>query len=302
MCHKNARNPIEGTDSEIGNYKMKKYDLLLFLLGLLIFGSSSCGNKEVNSRKPIPGLKKNFEWDFSRPRKFVYSFSQIVASESTFGDEQKKVQNSFIMVAKLNVDVQKDELANLSLSDSKISPINLDSEFDANAKQQILPTMFTKGMDSKGHFKNPQNNLLYLLIFPIPDRTLKKGESVLMPISMPANLFGSSWETKGNNKLSYKGIESFEGRNCARFQGEIDFSEMDIPVEYQGKVEFYSRGKANYYFDLENGYYYGLDFQLSQKLYFEIVGIDLNEMPAYMDIKSENTYKIRFEKIVEMPN
>jgi hypothetical protein len=263
------------------------------LFGLILVILSSCGNQNSKSEQT------EFTWDFSKQKKYIYSYSQTVMSENKMDKDQPANKANIIGNGNLNVRVKENNLADLSLTNLKMDMIMLDE--NGIAKDTIsnsASTSVIQDMKPNGTFGTNNHNIIFDLIFPLPSKNLKIGEKDKIPMQMPFNANGSSLLIKGFNTLEFIGIESFDGKECAVLKGEIDISNLEIPEELDGIYKGSSLGNGTYYFDLKNRSFVGADIQMTMIIMMD-TETDKTDMGMYGNMKSENEFKIRLEKIEE---
>ena len=266
------------------------------LLGLSILIFISCENGSTKSNKTENSNESQFQWDFGKQRKFIYSFSQTVNGETKM-DKNRPAKKTYLTgIGHLNVRVKENNLADLSLTDIEMKMIMFNE--DGSPKDTMThkaPTNVVQDMKPDGSFGDSNKDILFDMLFPLPNKNLEKGDSDEIPMQMPFNANGSRLYAKGQNTLTFLGYEEMEGRNCAVLKGVIDISKLDIPEELKGEYECSTSGKATYYFDLENGFYVGADIQMVMDVMMDSEIED--DLGMFMKMKSDNVYKIRLEEI-----
>lgn len=270
------------------------------LVGLLILILASCGNESSNPNHTKKSTEAEFQWDFSKQRKFIYSFSQTVNSENKMNKDRPAEKTYMTGAGHLNVRVKENNLADLSLTDIEMQMIMYNEEgiIRDTITQKASPNV---GQDMKpdGRFGDSNTDFLFTMLFPLPNKNLDKGESDKIPMQMPFNANGSRLFAKGQNTLTFKGYKEIGGRKCVLLEGVIDISQLDIPEELKGKYGCSTTGNATYYFDLDNGYYVGADIKIILDVMMDTETEDEDSLGMYMKMKSDNVYKIRLEKIEE---
>lgn len=275
--------------------KMKK-----ILLGLSILIFTSCGNGTTESNKTENSNESQFQWDFSKQRKFIYSFSQTVNGENKMDKDVPAKKTYMTGIGYLNVRVKENNLADLSLTDIEMKMIMFNEDgTPRDTMTQKAPTNVVQDMKPDGSFGDSNKDILFDMLFPLPNKNLEKGDSDEIPMQMPFNVNGSRLYSKGQNTLTFLGYEEMEGRNCAVLKGLIDISKLDIPEELKGEYECSTTGNATYYFDLENGFYVGADIQMVMDAMMDSETENEDDFGMFMKMKSDNVYKIRLEEIEE---
>ncbi|NQY07037.1 MAG: hypothetical protein HRT68_12835 [Flavobacteriaceae bacterium] len=270
------------------------------LLGLSILIFASCGNGNTKSAKAENSNEFQFQWDFSKQRKFIYSFSQIVNGENKMDKERPSDKTYTKGLGQLNVRVKENNLADISLTDIEMQMIDYDQEGNPrDTMTQKVPNTVVQDMKPDGSFGDSNTDILFDMLFPLPNKNLDEGDSDEIPMQMPFSTNGSRLFAKGQNTLTFAGYEEIEGRNCAVLKGVIDISELDIPEELKGEYECSTTGSATYYFYLEDGYYTGADIKMVMDVMMDTETENEDDFGMFMKMKSDNVFKIRLEKIVE---
>ncbi|MCB0798604.1 MAG: hypothetical protein KDB85_13385 [Chitinophagales bacterium] len=270
------------------------------LLGLSILIFASCGNGNTKSNKAENSNESQFQWDFSKQRIFIYSFSQTVNGENKMDKDRPAAKTYITGVGHLNVRVKENNLADLSLTDIEMKMILFNEDgTPRDTMTQKAPTNVVQDMKPDGSFGDSNTDILFDMLFPLPNKNLEKGDSDKIPMQMPFNVNGSRLYSKGQNTLTFTGYEEIEGRNCAVLKGVIDISKLDIPEELKGEYECSTTGNATYYFDLENGFYVAADIQMLMDVMMDSETENEDDFGMFMKMKSDNVYKIRLEEIEE---
>lgn len=276
----------------------RKMNKILLGLSILIF--ASCGNGSTKSNLIGNSSESQFQWDFSKQRKFIYSYSQIVNGESTMDKEGTALKTYVEGVGHLNIRVKENNLADLSLTDIDMKMVTFkDEESPRDTMTQKVPNSVVQDMKPDGSFGVSTTDILFDVLFPLPTTNLGKGDSEEIPMQMPFNAYGSELHSKGQNTLTFTGYEEIEGRNCAVLKGVIDISKLDIPEELKGEFECSTTGYATYYFDLEDGCYVGADIQMVMVAMIDYETENEMAFGMFMKMKSDNVYKIRLKQIEE---
>ena len=262
------------------------------IFGLILVILASCGNQN-NSSKQV-----EFVWDFSEQKTFSYSYDHTIKSKNTMVKNESPKTADIIGTGDLNVRVKEHSLADLSLSNLKMGMITYDDHGKANdTLYNTAPTSVIQDMTPNGTFNTANHNIVFDLIFPLPSKTLKIGETNKIPMQMPFNVNGSSLFVKGFNTLTFAGMEHLDGKECAVLKGDINISNLEIPEELKGTYESSSIGTGTYYFDLENHYFVGADVQMTMKVLVDAETNDSNKFGMFANMESDNTFKIRLETI-----
>lgn len=265
-----------------------KYFTAILLLAIT-FG---CGNNPTTQPNPV-----SFEWDFANEKTYVYSYSQNVTTLTTRSKGSENAERSDIEAkGQLHVRVKEENMADVSMQGVSMNMVNYDStDTPTDTFTTELPVSVQPSLKANGTFANAsESNIALSIVFPLPGTALKEGESFDYPMSIPFNANGSNLEITGQNRLTFAGYTTFEGKNCAQLKGDIDISSLEIPQEITGKYESSTQGEAVYYFDTENGYLQGTDIELTMKLLMDASSDENKGRSLYSDNLTTISQSIRF--------
>jgi hypothetical protein len=136
-----------------------------------------------------------------------------------------------------------------------------------------IPPIVIQGFQEDGKLSaemrgNPQEALMRVL-FPLPPKPLKVGESVDLPMRMPFNVMGTQLFATGRCRAKLTGYVDIAGHTCARLEGDIDISDLKVPQELRGKYRFTSKGKSVMYFDVPGRRFARVDLALKMSAQVE---------------------------------
>lgn len=271
------------------------------ILGIAILILASCGNEELpNESKDSNAKKTNFIWDFNTKRKFIYSYSQTVNGTNKMDKDRPADKTSVNGKGYLNIGVKENNLADLSLTDLEIDLIIFNEEgTPRDTMSYKAPATVVQDMKPNGSFNVPNSNIMFDLLFPLPSKDLKIGESDKISMKIPFNANGSRLFSKGFNVLTFKGYGTIEGIECAVLEGKLNVSKLKVPEELKGEYKSSTTGLGTYYFDLKNHYYVGADIQILMEVMMDSETDDENDLGMFMKMTGDNIFKIRLEKIEE---
>lgn len=276
----------------------KNQSMRKIILGLTVLIFISCGNSSKKSEQNSTTNQNNFVWDFSEPKKYVYTYWQEVDATNNMDKNVPADKSKIIGNGYLNVRVKENNLADLSLTDLKTDMIVYDESGKAkDTMSNTAPASVIQDMKPNSTFGTNNHNLIFDLIFPLPSKNLKIGEKDKIPMEMPFNANGSRLFIKGFNTLEFIGMQKIEGKEVAVLKGNIDISNLEIPEELNGKYEGSSIGNGTYYFDLENQYFVGADIQMTMTVMMDTETDDKDDLGMFADMRSDNIFKIRLENI-----
>ncbi len=117
-----------------------------------------------------------------------------------------------------------------------------------------MPPFVVQGMkeDGTGPFGDSSQDMLLKLIFPLPSKTLKIGESVDVPAQMPFNAMGSQLQVKGRSRITLTRYVLIGNHTCAQLNVDIDISDLKVPSELEGEYLCSTKGSAVFFFDISS--------------------------------------------------
>ncbi|MCR9173452.1 MAG: hypothetical protein NXI10_13205 [bacterium] len=276
---------------------IKNYIIAASVVTLLV----SCGNYNSRSQKDTPSdgsNNKEFIWDFDQEKIFIYSYTQTVVANNLLSKNGSGSRAEMKAVGNVNVRVKSDKLADVSLTKMDVTMISFnDDGSPSDTTTDRMPNNVVQDMTPNGRFDSPSVDFLFKVLFPLPNRDLKVGETDSIPMKVPFNANGSMLYSKGYNTLTFTGFETIQNRKCAVLEGVIDVSKMDIPEELNGSYKNATTGRATYYFDLKDRCFVGADIYLVMEMFMDSNTDEDEETGMFAKMKSDNTFKIRLEKI-----
>lgn len=254
----------------------------------------SCGNQD-NTTEQI-----EFSWDFSKQKKYNYAYAQEVVSKNQSNKNRPSDQSNISGKGNININVKENNVADVSLADLKMEIII----FDENGKvrdtiENNAPTSVVQDMKPNGRFADNNHNMLFDLLFPLPSKKLKVGETEKIPMQIPFNASGTRLFIKGFNTLEFSAVETVDGKKCAVLKGDIAIANLTIPEGIEGTYKGSGIGKATYYFDIKERYFLSSEIQLSMHMMMDVEKSKSNISEMFFDMKSENKFKIHFENVTE---
>jgi len=260
-----------------------------------------CGNNTPKETlEPESTSTPSFQWDFSKNRTFVYSYYQSVKAQNHMQEGVPADLSEITMLGKMNVAVQGVTSADLSLTEGNSSMLL----FDALGKQkdsmyQKVPDVVVQGMNAKGQFLNQNTDLLFKLLFPLPDKMLEMGASEEVKMQMPFNISGSQLFVHGKRTLTYIENKEMEGRQCAVLESKVNVSELTVPEQLKGAFKSIAVASGRYYFDLEQHVYVGSDIELKMDILVDQREGKEHAIGQYVKMNSVNEFKLRLIEIKE---
>ncbi|WP_027418194.1 hypothetical protein [Crocinitomix catalasitica] len=270
---------------------MKKYFYTLLVLAL-----AACG-QDTNNKS---GNGTEFSWDFSQPKTINYAYTQTVNSWNKMDRDRPEKSIHMTAIGNLTIVTKDDNLADLSLVDIEMT--STDTDLEGNISSPMVtqaPLQLITNMQEDGLFHRDAEDNMFKMILPLPNEVLDQGDKAEIPLDMPFNANGTRLISEGFNTLEFIGIEQFESRECAVLKGTIDVSEMEIPTQLKGDYKNSTIGEATYYFDLNERIYVGADINITIEMLMDNEKEESNLMEMYMEMKSENIFKIRLLSVEE---
>jgi hypothetical protein len=216
---------------------------------------------EINYREYIetnaPSALKEYRWDFSSEATHTYSYEQDIEMDADFGDfgggKTPASGQSITAKGSLLVKSKGNGTADIVLKDIKTkTEMNFGNGEEPKTMEQTSPPTVMQGMreDGSGSVGDSSQNAMLKLLFPLPTKPLKVGESVDIPASMPFNAMGSMLHVKGHVRVTLARYVTIGNGVYAQFNIKIDIAELDVPEELEGEYECWVKGDGVYYFDV----------------------------------------------------
>lgn len=252
-----------------------KNKILLIVISTIVLGVliTSCGKNEEEKQKQVPlkqlrQLEKknypeatapqkapNFRWDFSKKRVYTYSYEQDAQWKSNMGSDKSDhdMEQSVSAKGKLLVKSHGNSTADLVLKDMNMTT-KMNVGKDNKHMEQEFPPFVMQGIkeDGSGKWGDSSQDLFLKLLFPIPTKSLKVGESVDVPQDMPFSAMGSLLTVKGQSRITLIKYVKIGKCTCAELDVDVDVSKLEIPPELEGKYSCSTKAKSVFYFDINN--------------------------------------------------
>jgi hypothetical protein len=203
---------------------------------------------------------------------------------------------------------QGDGTAELVLKDMKmIMKMNIGGDEEPKTVEQAMPPSVVQGMkeDGSGSFGNSSQDMLLKMLFPLPTKSLKVGDSVDVPAQMPFNAMGSLLQVKGRSRITLSRYVKIGRRTCAQLDVDTDISELKVPSELKGEYKCSTKGTSVFYFDVANRSFvsgiialmmqFSIDAPMPQ---MKMSGKDAPDMPkrAKMAMTSDNLIRVKLKE------
>ena len=200
-----------------------------------------------------------FRWDFSKPNVVhQYAYEQVGRSKadmlSSFVSKPGGMEQEMSAKGLLLIKSQGDSTAILVLKNLKMS-MGMDiNESESKTMEQQMPPIVVQGMKEDGScpFGNSDQELFLKMLFPLPEKALKVGESVDMPAQMLFNAMGSVLQVTGRSRITLTRYVEIDDSICAELNVDTDISKLDVPTEMIGEYKASAKGTSVFYFDISN--------------------------------------------------
>ena len=264
--------------------------LWLSLVPLLLLGA--CANGDGGSSEG-DGDRVTFAWDFSEPRTYVYSYTQTVDASTSLDPEDPPSLSRITAEGLLKVKVKDSETAQMVLTDMQMELVTMDEAgAPKDTTTQPAPPVAIQGVRPDGSYPQSGVDFLFGILFPLPPSPLAPGETGTLPQSMPFNANGSRLFIEGGTELTFVGFEEVDGQSCARLDGSIDISGLDIPEELSGSYTGVNRGEGTYFFNVEAGHFVRADIRLDMEVAMDTRGEEPDPMGFAMRMVRNNTFSL----------
>lgn len=195
-----------------------------------------------------------FKWRFDKFKKLTYKYEQIAGINSVlFERDHMKTFNR--LNGSLIIKVKNDSLADMVFGDLKMAMCNVDSLGDTSVvMSQSAPDMFIQNFKEDGSMEGQLNGQLEMVaktLFPVIDKKMEIGDSADKQVSMPFNVFGSSIDVTGYNRIKYVGKK--EGID--KLETVLNISQYTIPDDVKTKYICYMKGNSKFDFNSEKGFF-----------------------------------------------
>ena len=268
--------------------------------------------KEKHKKVDPPSAAPILRWDFSKTNiVHTYAFEQEVLSKAnmgqSFGGKPGGMGQEMSAKGLLLIKSQGDNTAEFVLKDMKMSMKMDIGEDRPKTMEQQMPPFVVQGMkeDGSGSFGNSSQDMLLKMLFPLPLKELKVGESVDVPEQMPFNAMGSMLQVTGRSRITLTQYVKIGNRTCAQLDVDTDISRVKVPEELKGEYEYSTKGTSMFYFDVANRSFvsgtialltqFSIDAPMPQ---MNIPGEDTSDMPkrSKMSMVSDNLIKVKLKE------
>ncbi len=241
------------------------------------------------------------QWDFSDNRVYRYDYEQKVVARFAGDlphDSSKGESVGTSSKGTLFVKGQADRTARLVLQDVETTmEIESEKEGQPTTMAYTAPLFVLQGMKEDGTLKtrDARQEMFVKLLFPLPPKALKVGESLNVASELPFDAMGSRLMATGRLRISLTDYVRIGRRTCAQLETDIDISRVDVPPELQGKYACFARGASVTYFDIEDRCFVsgrlalliGFDIEAPAPG-MQVAGEEVAEQPGRMRMSAES--------------
>jgi len=272
--------------------------------------------KEVTAHKyqsvATPPKAPVFRWDFSGAGiVHTYEYEQETRSINnmgpSMGGKSNGVNQEVSAKGMLLVESRGDGTAELMLKSIKMSMKVDMGGGEPKTREQQMPPVVVQGMqeDSSGPFGNSTQDIFLKMLFPLPTKELKVGESVDVPMQIPFNAMGSLLQVTGHSRITLSRYVKEGNHTYAQLNVDTDVSELKVPKELKGEYKSSTKGKAVFYFDVENRSFVSGAIAMLVEVSIDapmpkmdIPGMDNSKMPkrTRMAMASDNLIRVKLKR------
>ena len=147
--------------------------------------------------------------------------------------------------------------------------------------------------------------MLLKMLFPLPSKPIKIGESVDVPAQIPFNAMGSLLQVTGHSRITLTQFVKIGGRTCAQLDVDIDISQIEVPTELKGEYKCSSRGASIFFFDIDSRSFVSgtialiMQFSINTEMpQVKISGDNVPDMPrrSKMSMMSDNLIRVKLKE------
>jgi len=278
--------------------------------------NASCFLNEIDKnsypKAKSPEKPPLLRWDFSGNKVYAYDYTQELKNKYDMGGPApvKNAEQVIEGKGKLLLKSRGDRTANLVLKDMqmgmKITKMGFETKDKTPGSMKIkqFPPIVVQSVkeDSTMKIANSSQEMLIKLLFPLPPKPLKVGESADVPAFMPFNVSGSLLHVTGKSTITLTNYVTINGRTCARLETKTDISKLDVPEEMKGTYECLVTGRSVFYFDIEERAFVSGDLALLMKMRVDapMPKMEVSDMPAPQDAPKRMKMKMGMDTIVSL--
>jgi hypothetical protein len=232
------------------------------------------------------------KWKFNKFKRLTFAYSQVMSMNSgfSFGKDSLNMFNK--LEGNLVIKVKTDSLADIILTDLKMTIYNVGPSGDTSVMMtQPAPDMFIQDLKEDGTIDgrlDEQTELLANMLFPVVNKNMPPGDSTDLPMSVPFNLFGSTINVRGYNRVKCVGNQN----GLMQLETIINVSEYTIPDEVKTRYKCYMKGNSKFEFNAERGYFTNGFVDINMAFGTESPDSSRSIMNMSMDMRSQIVLKL----------
>lgn len=233
--------------------------------------------------------KVSFQWDLSTDAQHTYSMVQ--EGEVIMTDPMGAVQRSMIKATStIRVSSIDSNNAFVQMYDLMFGVVRLDSLGNpGDTTKTNLPKLELQGMDARGQHSDPDGQIFFGLVLPLPSVDLAVGETDTLNITTPVNLGMGTLKAIGQKSMRFKGYETVDGKRLAVLESELQSIRLEKPEGVDGDFDYSEKASGTHWFDPETGRYVRSEVRVERS----------NEMILYGNQRTTivNLFKYRLELV-----
>ena len=278
--------------------------------------NESCFLNEIDKnsypKAKAPEKPPLLRWDFSGNKVYAYDYRQELKNKYDMGGPApvKDAEQVIEGKGKLLLKSRGNRTANLVLKDMqvemKITKMGFETKdkTPGSMKLKKFPPIVVQGVkeDSAMKVANSSQEMLIKLLFPLPPKPLKVGESADVPAFLPFNAMGSLLHVTGESTITLTSYVTINGRTCARLETKTDISKLDVPEEMKGTYGCLATSRSVFYFDIEERAFVrgGLAFLMKMRVDAPMPEMEVPDMPALQDAPKRMKMQMEMDTIISL--
>lgn len=213
-------------------------------------------NGESYPEVQAPQGSQPLRWDFSGKNTLTYDYLQEVVSKTDIaanspGEADQKVTTQ----GELLVKSQGDGSADLVFNNMKARmEFGVSGDEAPKVIEQSVAPLVVQGVkeNGTGPFGDTSQDMMLKLLFPLPPRALKAGETVEVPAQFMFTVMGSQLQVKGSSRFTLRRYVTIGTRTCAELDVDTVISDLKVPPYLEGKYACSVKAAAVYFFDINS--------------------------------------------------
>lgn len=222
-------------------------------------------------------------FDFSDSKVYAYDYTQIIDAASVFEGAHSPIKQGVSGSGILLIRSNGDRTGTLVLQDFVTT---IRSGIDESTASSAPSTLVVSTVKEDGSVPGSSAHPLLSILFPIPSRSLSKGESAKVTFQVPfySSTTGTVHYVAVNSTITLTRFVLVDGRRCAELDVDFESGATSGGV----KLDCVVRGKGIYYYDMVS-----MDFVYGENATIVIVRAYPGQDPSSVVMKSDNLIRIR---------